>query len=51
MWVTAFGIMVVVGVISLLLDKISPTGHYGSVVQAELDEGCEPEEIEEELHD
>ena len=29
--------------------KISPNGHYGSVVQAELDEGCEKEEVEDEL--
>jgi hypothetical protein len=29
--------------------KISPNGHYGSVLQVELDEGCEREEIEEEL--
>jgi hypothetical protein len=29
--------------------KISPNGHYGSVLQAELDEGREREEVEEEL--
>lgn len=47
-WFTAFSIMVLVAVISLLLDKVSPNGHYGSVVQAELDEGCDREEVSEE---
>lgn len=48
-WLSSFAIMTAIALVSLFLDKISPNGHYGSVVQSELDEGCDASETEQKL--
>ena len=48
-WICSFVTMVTVAMISLLLDKISPNGYYGSLVHSELEDGCDANETDDKL--
>ena len=48
-WISILAFTAAIAFVILFIDKVSPNGFYGSIVQSQLEEECDEEEVQDKL--